>query len=242
MVFNPAVTHLINQHIQTNMNKLITFLAISAFSAASAFAQAPGGAFVNEIGQLEFPDGTTIDPPAGEVVDGNLVIGEQTIEAPDATIDESGNLVLAGGTVLEVPFLPVTVFWFAHNLYNWGGDSWYSQVVGNFWTAPGNWTYWENWMLPDEGSKGWVYIHTVTGNADGFWAFHTYFDTWVYFYTGGEGDTRGFSYLESDTALQSGNFYVLDSGYYFYEEAAGVGGNPKTGFVFGPEGFFLQTR
>lgn len=226
------------------MKKLITFLAISAFSAASAFAQAPGGAFVNESGQLEFPDGTVIDPPAGEVVDGNLVIGEQTIMAPDATIDESGNLVLAGGTILEVPFLPVTVFWFGHGLYEYPEltDAWYSTVMGNFWVAPGNWTYWENWILPNDGATGWVYVHTIAGNADGFWVYHTYFQNWAYFYTGGEGDTRGFSYLSDATELQSGTFFVVDSGYYFYQEVAPSGDGAKTGFVFAPDGSVIQTR
>lgn len=96
---------------QESIKRILAAGLFGCFLAASAGAQDAPDAMVDDEGNLVINPGTedemTIAPPVGEVVDGNLVIGDETISRPDATIDENGNLVLADGTVLEVPDLPV---------------------------------------------------------------------------------------------------------------------------------------
>ncbi len=95
---------------QESIKRLIAAGVFGCFLAASAGAQTAPDAMVDADGNLVINPGTDdeimIAPPAGEVVDGNLVIDGVTIDRPVATVLADGSLDLGDGTILEVPDLP----------------------------------------------------------------------------------------------------------------------------------------
>jgi hypothetical protein len=111
------------------MNIVKKLIAAGLFGSLAISLSAQGtlpDAFVDDDGNLVIGD-QVIPPPAGEVVDGNLVIDGNTIEAPTATVNEDGSLELADGTVLNVPELPeggdFIVSWFGPDLFDLEPDT-----------------------------------------------------------------------------------------------------------------------
>lgn len=180
------------------IKKLIAAGLIGSIAFSLSAQTTPPDAFVNEQGQLVIGDLPPIDPPAGEVVDGNLVIDGNTIVAPDATVDPVTGAITVDGTTLEVPELPkggdFLVSWFGDDLYDYDGslaptqDQWYFsyRFKNLLHFASDNWVYSEElncfmYLIPDGSSVD-----------SGFWAFaqweagatQLFTGAWIYFITG----------------------------------------------------------
>ena len=165
-----------------NTIKKIVAACLVGAVAFSLNAQPDPGATVDESGNLVLSDGTVIAPPEGEVVDGNLVVGGNTIMAPTATVNNDGSITLGDGTVLSVPDLPkggdFIVSWFGSDFFDYkpavdaDTNQWYFSFTFKdmFHFAVSNWFYFAEmdatiYVNPNSASKSldgvWVYTSNL---------------------------------------------------------------------------------
>jgi hypothetical protein len=209
--------------MKSNILKLILAAGAASSLLFTAVAQDVPEAFVDEDGNLVIGD-QVIPPPEGTVDgDGNLVVEGVTIPKPTATLLEDGSLDLGEGNVLQVPELPVTLFFSDLFAYGESNPGWYySDIINHFWDGaavgtPG-WIFWEDWGMIDQ-NNGWFFLNTKTGSEEGFWTYSNHFDSWCYFFVGGS----GFSRLSGGADPQTGWFYVEDplaggNQWHFYDQ------------------------
>jgi hypothetical protein len=162
-----------------HIKNLIAAGIIGSVSFSLVAQDAPGGAFVDDDGNLVIGE-LVIAPPQGTVNEaGDLEIDGTTFTAPTATLLDNGNLDLGGGNILEVPRLPeggqFIVSWFGTEMFDYlpevdaDTDQWYFNFrFKNMYHFAGS-----NWFHIQEMDAN-IFIQPNSGNRsiqDGIWAF-----------------------------------------------------------------------
>lgn len=227
---------------------------VASMSVTSLLAQDPPAAEVDGEGNLVLNPGTaeeqTINKPDGSVdQNGDLTVGGVTITKPTATVLQDGSLDLGGGNVLAVPdgppsALPAVIEWFntgtgPNNETATVDDVTYYSWVWKFLLTGG---LPEGFVYMDEFSAV-VYPIPESGTPDGAWCY--FFD----FPVAGQGGN--WVYLSSlnfpdrmvavDTKL-NGWIYLLGDGYnkwYVVEEVFGTASPDGTYIYSSATDFFL---
>lgn len=221
------------------VKKIISLLSIIAMLGVINVSANVGDAYVDEdTGELVIPGDpeVRIAPPEGEVVDGNLHLpGEVVIPRPQATVLEDGRLEVEG-EIFDVPAIPVTV---ALDLFPFGGNAYFHDMIGTLWTVEG-----ENWaflnMFSGLDQSGWIWVATSVATDVAIWVYSVHFDDWVYFAKepSTEGGLKSITQVEGEGGFQNGFIYLVsEEAWRFYFE------NEVGGFLneSGVDGEWIQT-
>ena len=181
------------------LKKIIAAGALFALVCTLGNAQsAPNASVDPNTGELILLDDmgmeiSRVPKPAGDVVNGDLVIDGVTIPAPNGAVQGDGSLYLPDTQeTLQVPILPVDLF-FTRGKIPVPGYYW-SNIIGTYYdlgsldSSKQGWIYIEKWGGVNQ-ANGWFWVNTRT-SEEAMWCYSVHFQSWVFFYVGQGGYKR----------------------------------------------------